>query len=197
MNRWFGTWRLRTWLLPVVLGIGIGALIFGLPSVLAFGHRGGPQRRFDAAAVAPGDRTQRRTPAAQGDAVQAAPDGSERQRGPKAPHEDAAQSAPAAPGAQAGPQTRQDHGRMTARQDGNVPRREPGRAFFGFGGLSLALPLVLIGSGVWLMTGRRRGPGGQPTLRPNEAETPPVPTPVEPQSTGHREPPVTGETWWL
>ncbi len=170
---WFGKrWQPRFWLLPLVLGIGIGALIFGLPSVLPWGREGRAPHRFEARAAARGARAYGQTSAAQ---------------------EGAAQARPGAPGTQSTPQARPNAGRNTDGEHGSFDRRDRGGPFFGFGGLSLLVPLLLIGTGVWLLTGRHRGPGGwggPPRPRPSEPGT-------LPSAPNHSEPPATSETRWL
>ncbi|HEX6290906.1 MAG TPA: hypothetical protein VFZ66_17105 [Herpetosiphonaceae bacterium] len=186
------------WLLPLLIGIGLGALFFGGPR--------GPWLGFDGFGreYGPGYRQQAPQAAPQAGAERAAPQ---------------AEQAPAAPDARG-------HGREW---HGFGERRHFAPFFFPFGGLRLIVPLLLIGAGLWLLSGRRRGPrhwggpggpghwggpggaqyshpaGGpqayqaQPPAPPQQQQgqpyTPPQPAPPSSQEPGAPpEPPATGET---
>jgi hypothetical protein len=75
--------------------------------------------------------------------------------------------------------------------------RGVGGIFFPFGAGRLILPLLLIGAGAWLLSGRGRGPrsGTGPSGQPgNQVSPPAAPAPAEPATGDDADPPVTGET---
>ncbi len=177
-SRFGNSWRRSPWLLPLVLGIGIGALIFQLPfGMWRWGHGGRD--------------TSERHAAVQGysrGGEQAAPPGGARQGDP------GAQVAPQAP------QGRFKHGHGPAARHGGYgsgPRHHSFFPFFPLFDPRLILPLLLISLWAWLLSGGRRGPGnsgGRPG--PQQIAAPPAPTatPVEPKADDDREPPSTGQT---
>ncbi len=172
------SWRRSPWPLPLVLGIGIGALLFQLPfGMWRWGHGG--RSAFE------------RHPAVHGysrGGEQVAPPAGARQGDS---------------GAQVAPQAAQGHfkhGQGPAARQAGYAREGRHHSFFPFFPLldpRLILPLLLIGLGAWLLSGGRRGPGnwgGRPG--PQQIAAPPAPaaTPVEPKSDDDREPPSTGQT---
>lgn len=161
--------RRISWLLPLVLGIGIGALALGLFSGFGWGH---DNRRGSFAAALPGNQQQWSQPAPNSAQQPVVP-----QFAPRA----------GAPFQRGLDQNR--HGGVTQGRWG---------WFFPFGSLRFIGPLLLIGLGAWLLSGRRFGSGGssgpsapQP---PHGGPTTTVAAPVEPQPARRDEPPATSET---
>ncbi len=159
------------WLLPLILGVGSGALLFSGPRGPWLGY--GPARwdQHERGAYGPGYREA---------------------QAPAAPQASAAPAAPQAEAGQPGREAR--HGGWEGRRHG------PGRdhfSFFPFFGFRLALPLLLMAAGLWFLSGRRRpggsgGPGGQhPQQQP--PYTPPAP-PASQTPEAQHDPPATGET---
>ncbi len=150
--------RRNGWLVPLLVGLGIDALLFGLLPGLHWGPGG-------------------RRPDRHGRGNTGGMFGQQ-----AAPREDQGATAP---------QERfgfeHGHGRVPSGHDWWLP----GALFFPFGGSRLILPLLLIGSGVWLLTRRRGGLGG-PAYSPPQG-SPPAP-PVDPERRSDPEPPSTGET---
>ena len=190
-----GGWQRAFWL-PLVLGIGIGVLVFGLPHSLSSIWGGGQSdTRGGFAANAPSAQQQEQQLAPQ-QGQQFAPQAGS---GQTAPNAGTTQNAPGTNVAPSAPQRGygRGHGEM---RDGwrGMPRRHAGFGFH-FGGLGLLLPLVLIGTGAWLLLGRRRGPGnwggpvGPQAGQPGTPATPAA-TPTEPQSGDYPAPPTTGDT---
>jgi hypothetical protein len=71
-----------------------------------------------------------------------------------------------------------------------------GETFSWFNPERLVVPLLLIGAGAWLLSGRRRAPGGSTGLSGRQAvsyDPSPSPAPREPYS-NDPESPTTGET---
>ena len=146
------------WLVPLLIGLGIGALLFGLLPGL---HWGPGNRRMDRYGRGNSEGMFREQPAPGTD-----------------------QGAPV-------PQRRfgfeHGHGRAPSGHDSWLP----GALFFPFGGSRLLLPLLLIGSGAWLLTRRRGGLRG-PACAPPQGPLPAPP--AEPERRSDPEHPVTGET---
>ena len=149
----FGNGRGRNgWLVPLLVGLGIGALLFGLLPGLHWG---------------PGDR--------QPDRYGRDNTGGLFQQQP----------APRADRGTAAPQGRFEHGH------GRAPSGHdwwlPGALFFPFGASRLILPLLLIGSGAWLLTRRRGGWGGSAYPPQGSPPAPPAP-PADPEPRSEPEP---------
>jgi|GEM_PF-5035374 len=176
---WLGRGRRNFWLLPLLIGIGIGALLFG-PSR---GYRSGYGHAYKGwngpGAYAPqyGQQWAQPAPPAAGQAV---------------------------PPAAAAPRTTEGqyfNDRGPAGDRFGYGHRHRGGPFFPFAGLRLLLPLLLIGAGAWLFFRGRQGPGGWSGPsgmggQPNQPGTPPPPPaqPTSAPSTATPTPPATGET---
>ena len=149
------------WLLPLLVGIGIGAIFFG-------GLRG-PWHDY-------GDRHGR---------------GFERDFMPDL----AAPAAPAAPAASAGPRVENMNPGPVFRGDHHdwhpFGPQGHGGPFGHFVGFRLLVPLALIGAGLWLLSGRRRGSG--PWNGPTGPQSSYTAPPASPQPSASQ-PPATGET---
>lgn len=148
--------RNNPWLLPVLIGIALGALLFGLlPEMLEeFGDL--HERKDRAGMYAPSERQQ--------------------------------------PQAQDAPATREQDQPRFGRDDDDQEWRHGGM-FFPFSPGRFVIPLLLMGAGAWLLSGRRR-PGGWngPSGRRTGPYGPPAtPAPHEPYS-NDPELPTTGET---
>ncbi len=150
--------RRNGWLVPLLVGLGIGALLFGLLPGL---HWGPGDRRPDRYGGGNTGGMFRQQPAPSEDQGAAAPQG---RFGFEHGHSRALSG----------------HGSWL-----------PGALFFPFGGSQLILPLLLIGSGAWLLTRRRGGLGGPAYAPPRQS--PPAP-PADPEPRRDPEPPATGET---
>ena len=193
-----GGWQRAFWL-PLVLGIGIGVLVFGLPHSLSSlwgGSQSDTRGGFAAGTNAPGPQQQGQQVAPQAGAntrgfrqrgQQVAPQAG---AGQTDPNVGTTQNTPGTNVVPSKPQRGFGHGR-------DMGRRHEGFGFH-FGGLGLLLPLVLIGTGAWLLSGRRGpgnwgGPTGPHAGQPGTSAKPAA-TVDEPQAVDHPAPPVTGET---
>ena len=214
---WFGSgrggWQRAFWL-PLVLGIGIGVLIFGLPHSIWGGGQQDTRGGFAAGANTAGAPQQGQQVAPQTGAntrgfrqrgQQVAPQaganasGSPQQGQQVAPQAGVGQTDPNVGTAQNTPGTNVV---PSGQQRGFGHGRDMGRRHelfdFHFGGLGLLLPLLLIGTGAWLLSGRRGpgnwgGPTGPHAGQPGTSAKPAA-TVDEPQAVDHPAPPVTGET---
>ena len=127
---WNGGGR-NGWLVPLLIGLGIGALLFGLLPGL---HWGPGDRRPDRYGRGNSEGMFREQPAPGTDEGAIVPQG------------------------RFGFEHR--HGRASLHDSWL-----PGALFFPFGGSRLLLPVLLIGSGAWLLTRRRGGCVGRHMLR--------------------------------
>lgn len=162
-ERWPG--RRAPWLIPLLIGAGLGALLIVLMN--GFSWRGDHGRGDFAAS--------QRVPQAQ--QWQQAPQAQQ----PVAPQQ---QSVPVAPQAQRGFGRGMDgRGMMGGHQRGWF-------SFLPFGGLRMIVPLLLIAGGAWLLSRPRRGSGGQGPAPAQPATAPPT----TPQHGPEQDPPATSET---
>lgn len=171
---WGGRGGGGRWLLPLVIGVALGALLFGgffsmVASRFAFN---GYDQRYSAQAP----QMQQQMPQMQ-QQMPNQPQFNQRGYGP-----------------QSDQQFQRGYGpHMMGR--GYNDRHFGGGWFHGFGPGKLILPLLLLGAGFWLLRGRqnRGGPGGPGAYSQNVPVTPANPTPDAPHQTPSDRP-TTGDT---
>lgn len=171
-------WRRYSWIITLVVGVGLGALLVGpIGGQLWFlgghGDRAGMARRSGQPSQVTIPTTPQQNPATAADTTQ-------QQTGPRQADQ----------GTGTVQQPRGGDARGWADQAGAHDRRG-GRSggFFPFAQRGLLVPLLLIGAGAWLIWGRRNGPGNGG----GSGNSPRPAGPVEPATTPYDRA-ETGET---